>query len=106
LPRTSSPSRLPTPSTTAELQGKIAAGRFYHRLIDVLHVNPILFHSTALLPRAATIIRRATVRIGIYDCLYVALAEREGCEMVTSDKKLIRALGAVYPFNVDLATLP
>jgi predicted nucleic acid-binding protein len=24
-------------------------------------------------------------RSGLYDCLYVALAEREGCEMVTDD---------------------
>lgn len=44
-------------------------------------------------------------RIGVYDCLYVALAERDGCEVVTADDRLIRslpgsplvALAALYP---------
>ena len=31
-------------------------------------------------------------RIGVYDCLYVSLAEREGCELVTADDRLIRNL--------------
>jgi predicted nucleic acid-binding protein len=27
-------------------------------------------------------------RIGVYDCLHVALAEREGCDLVTADDRL------------------
>lgn len=91
---------------TAELKGQIAPGQFYNRLVDVLLHGPALYQSTALLPRAAVIIRRATTRIGIYDCLYVALAEREGCELVTADSKLLRALGAAYPCIVALSSLP
>jgi hypothetical protein len=27
-------------------------------------------------------------RIGVYDCLYTALVEREGCELITADDRL------------------
>jgi predicted nucleic acid-binding protein len=91
---------------TAELRGLIAAGRFEQRLASILGVGPALYHSTSLLPRAATIIRQATTRIGIYDCLYVALAEREGCEFITADRKLINSLGAPFPFIIPLSSLP
>jgi predicted nucleic acid-binding protein len=46
------------------------------------------------------------MRIGVYDCLYVALAEREGCELVTADDKLIENLQILFPFVVSLASLP
>jgi predicted nucleic acid-binding protein len=91
---------------SAEAKGAIAPGQFAARLADVMLSGPVLYQSTALLPRACLIIRRATARIAIYDCLYVALAEREGCELITSDTKLIRALRHAYPFITDLATIP
>jgi predicted nucleic acid-binding protein len=46
------------------------------------------------------------VRIGVYDCLYVALADREGCELVTADDRLVRNLQHRFPFIVSLASLP
>ncbi len=91
---------------TAEQKGQIAPGQFARRLADVLQVNPIIHQSTGLLPRACLIIRQAVLRIGIYDCLYVALAEREGCPLVTADQKLLRALQHAYPCLVDLASVP
>jgi hypothetical protein len=39
-------------------------------------------------------------------CLYVALAEREGCELVTADQKSINNLAPHFPFIVPLAPLP
>jgi predicted nucleic acid-binding protein len=36
----------------------------------------------------------------------VALAEREGCELLTADAKLITNLQATFPFITSLATLP
>lgn len=88
----------------AERQGRIAAGHFPGRLADVLRFSPVLYQSTSLLPRAATIAHAPTsVKISIYDCLYVALAEREGCELVTADARLMRALRASYPLIIDLA---
>jgi predicted nucleic acid-binding protein len=39
-------------------------------------------------------------------CLYVALAERERCELVTADDKLVRNLQPTFPFVRPLAALP
>jgi predicted nucleic acid-binding protein len=46
------------------------------------------------------------MRCGVYDCLYIALAEREGCEFLTADDKLVKNLGAQLPYVVSLASLP
>jgi predicted nucleic acid-binding protein len=46
------------------------------------------------------------MRVGIYDCLYVALAEREGCEFITADDKLSRNLQCKFPFVLSLASMP
>lgn len=92
---------------SAELRGDILPGRFEHHLAEILRVGPVLYQSTSLLPRASTIIRRAVgTRTGIYDCSYVALAEREGCALITSDRRLINALQKDFPFITDLATMP
>ena len=45
-------------------------------------------------------------RIGVYDCLHVALAEREGCELLTADVRLVRAPRPMYPSIVPLSSLP
>ncbi len=65
---------------------------------------PLLSPSVPLAPRAYTI--ASVARIGIYDCLYVALAEQEGCEFVTADDKLVKNLQAQFPFIVPLASFP
>jgi predicted nucleic acid-binding protein len=46
------------------------------------------------------------MRTGFYDCLYVALAEQENCELVTADDKLINALQGQFSFILSLASLP
>jgi predicted nucleic acid-binding protein len=74
------------------------------KLTDLLNDLPTLHPSLPLLARAFDIAARA--RLGVYDCLYVALAEREGCELLTADDRLVRALQPNYPFIVSLATLP
>jgi predicted nucleic acid-binding protein len=40
------------------------------------------------------------------DCLYVALAEAENCELVTADDKLVKALQAMFPGIVHLGSFP
>jgi predicted nucleic acid-binding protein len=45
-------------------------------------------------------------RHNFYDCLYVALAEREGCELLTAVAKLVTNLQPTFPFITSLATLP
>jgi predicted nucleic acid-binding protein len=88
--------------TRAERQGRINDA--VTRLIDVLTTSPILIPSLPLLLRAADI--SSTSRVGVYDCLYVALAEREGCELVTADPRLLANLKTTFPFIVDLPSLP
>ena len=40
----------------------------------------------------------AETRHRIYDMLYVALAQQNGCEFVTADEKLVNKLGGTFPF--------
>jgi predicted nucleic acid-binding protein len=46
------------------------------------------------------------LRIGIYDCLYVACAEEEKCELLTADDKLLKNAQQQFPFVRQLSTLP
>lgn len=72
-------------------------------LADVLSTPPQLFPSYPdLIARAIKIATQT--RSGVYDCLYVSLAEREGCELVTADDRLIRNVD--LPFIVSLASMP
>lgn len=90
--------------TRAERQGRIAIGNAALFWSDAMTTPPV-FHSVFLLtPRAIDI--SSAMRIGAYDCLYVALAEREGCTFLTADDKLFKNLAATFPFIVLLATLP
>ncbi len=59
----------------AERQGRIALPQAAALWGDVMKTAPLLHTSLPLVPRAIDISSR--VRIGVYDCLYVALAERE-----------------------------
>ncbi len=72
--------------------------------VELMVDSPRLFPSVPLMLRALGIASQA--RIGVYDCLYVALAEREGCELVTADARLINSLQPSYPFIISLASLP
>lgn len=62
------------------------------------------YSSQMLMPRAYAI--ASTARIGVYDCLYVALAGREGCELIASNDKLIKNLQPQFPFILPLASFP
>jgi hypothetical protein len=58
----------------------------------------------SLIPRALEI--SSQTRSAYYDCLYVALAERENGELVTDDDRLVRNLQALFPFVIHLSALP
>ena len=74
--------------TRAERQGKIPVSESSTRLADILLNAPQLRSYHPLLARATKI--SSQMRVGVYDCLYVAMAEVEGCELVTADDKLIK----------------
>ena len=90
--------------TRAERQGRIAVTQAGLLLADVLTTLPILYPSLPLLLRACEI--SSQMRVGIYDSLYIALAERERCEFLTADDKLAKHLGTHFAFIVPLASLP
>ena len=90
--------------TRAERQGRIAVGEARKLFLDVLTTPPSFFPFQQLLLRAIDI--SSKMRVGVYDCLYVALAEQEGCELVTADDKLINALQKDFPFIIALASVP
>ena len=90
--------------TKAERQGRIAPPQGGVLWMDVMKSAPILVPTIPLIPRAYEIASAA--RIGIYDCVYVALAEREKCELVTADDKLVNNLQPTFPFIVHLSALP
>jgi predicted nucleic acid-binding protein len=66
--------------------------------------RPKFFAFGSLLLRAIDI--SSKMRIGVYDCIYVALAEQEGCELATADDKLFNTLHKDFPFIISLASLP
>jgi predicted nucleic acid-binding protein len=90
--------------TRAERQGRIPVPESATRLADVLTTAPLFHPHFPLLLRATEISSR--LRVGVYDCLYVALAEREGCQFVTADMRLVANLQAQFPFIVLLAAFP
>ena len=90
--------------TRAERRGVIRPPASIVRLNNVLSYPPVLVPYLPLLGRAASI--SSQLRQGVYDCLYVALAERERCELLTADDKLARNLQPAFPFIRLLASLP
>jgi predicted nucleic acid-binding protein len=90
--------------TRAERRKIIAVGQAVPLLANVLSTAPVLFPYISLLDRATEI--SSQTRQGVYDCLYVALAEAEGCDLITADDKLVKNLGPLFPFIVPLASLP
>jgi predicted nucleic acid-binding protein len=90
--------------TKAERQKDIAIGQAAPLYAKVMNSPPRLIAHTPLIARAIDISSRT--RSGYYDCLYVALAEREGCQLLTTDQRSINNLAPHFPFIVSLATLP
>lgn len=89
--------------TKAERQKLIRVGHARPLLGRVMRSPPVMHPYEMLLDRAVDI--SSQTRSGLYDCLYVALAEREGCELVTDDQKLVANLTPHFPFIVLLASL-
>lgn len=88
----------------AERQGRIQAGEAAILLHAILRAAPVIFPSQTVLIRAMQIALSA--RQAVYDCIYLALAESEGCEMVSADDQFIRKVRPTFPFLIRLADLP
>lgn len=85
-------------------RGVLTQAQATQSLHDVLQVSPVMHAAGPLVSRAFEISTR--LRISLYDCLYVALAEREQCELVTADQRLLNALSPHFTSIVALAAVP
>ena len=57
---------------------------------DIMIDSPRYFPCLPLMHRAVELSCQA--RIAVYDCLYIALAERERCPLITADNRLLKNL--------------
>lgn len=89
---------------SAERQKRIRIGESYIYLNDVLSAAPAQRPSAPLLARAMEI--AIASKRAVYDCIYLALAETEACELVTADDQFARGLRPSFPFIVSLVALP
>ena len=86
----------------AERQRRIRNG--YALWQGIMSDSPVYHPYLPLLPRAFAISTQTLS--AVYDCVYVALAELEICEMVTADDRLVRNLQSRFPFVIHLSALP
>jgi len=82
----------------AERRKLIAVGQAAPLLANVMRTAPGLF---PYLPGLAS-----QMRCSVYDCLYITLAEREGCAFLTADDKLVRTFQPQFAFIVSLSSIP
>jgi predicted nucleic acid-binding protein len=98
------PSEIANGLASAERQRGIGSGESAIFLNDVLSAAPALHASSPLLIRALEI--AISMKRAVDECIYLALAEAERCELVTADDQFARGLRTSYPFIVSLASLP
>jgi predicted nucleic acid-binding protein len=98
------PAELAHALARAERQRRISVADGWTHWRTAMVDCPALNTYLPLMPRAYAIASAA--RIGVYDCLYIALAEREGCDFITADARLVRNLQTSFSFIVALASLP
>lgn len=89
--------------TRAERQGRIPLSQSLVHLTDQMRTLPMLFPSMPLLPQATRISSQA--RVGIYDCLYIVLADEQKCEFMTADDRLLNVLQPAFPLIRSLSSL-
>ena len=81
--------------TRAERANRISAAEGERNMNNMLTLLPAVHETLKLIPQAYEL--SSKFRIGVYDFLYVALAEREQCELITADQRLILNLGVQFP---------
>ena len=99
------PAEIASSLLTAQRRGRIS--HFGPPLFGILAEGVELHDTVPLMPAVVRIVASITsgMRFSLYDCLYVALAEREGCDLITADDRLIRVFQTQYPFVTSLATI-
>lgn len=78
--------------TRAERRGLMRPPDALRRCHQIAQTLPLLHPYIPLLPHAIEL--SSSRRVGVYDCLYVALAEREHCKVVSADQRLANTFPA------------
>ena len=89
---------------TAERQARIKAGQAATMLLDIARQSPIILPSSSVLIRAVEL--SISTKQAVYDCIYLAVAETEQCEMVSADDAFVRKLQLQFPFLIRLVDFP
>jgi predicted nucleic acid-binding protein len=76
--------------TKAERQKTIKPPNGWGLWMTVMADCPALVHPLHLMPRAYAI--SSQYRSALFDCLYIALAEQEQCEVVSADERLLNTI--------------
>jgi predicted nucleic acid-binding protein len=90
------PSEIGSAFLRAVRRGRLTVAQALQSVQGLLKFPFVLHASSPLVLRAFDIAHGQNQRI--YDCFYVALAEREGTEFWTGDERLYNALRLQYPF--------
>jgi predicted nucleic acid-binding protein len=98
------PSEIANGLASAERQRRINPGDSASLLRDIFRTAPAIHPAPPLLLRAMEL--AISRKYAVYGCVYLALAEAEGCEMVTADDQFARGLQSAFPFIVSLGSLP
>jgi predicted nucleic acid-binding protein len=89
--------------TRAERQKRLTPPESGILFADLLKTLPIQSRSLPLIARAVEI--SSAMRVGVYDCLYVALAEKKKCRFITADDRLVKTLQNDFPFIISLDSI-
>lgn len=73
--------------TRAERQRRITQGSGWGLWQKIMSDCPVMLPWNPLMPRAFDL--SSKMRVGVYDCVYVALAEQQLCPVVTADQRLL-----------------
>lgn len=87
--------------TRAERQRRISPGAGWGLWQKIMSDCAAMLPWTQLMPRAFDL--SSKMRIGVYDCVYVVLAETERCRVITADQRLLRTFPAQ---TIALAAVP
>jgi predicted nucleic acid-binding protein len=80
----------------AHRRGRVSEAEAIDAIRDLLELPFLLFDVTPIVATAFEIAQQYNQRS--YDCIYVALAQREGIELWTGDRRLYNALNSHVPF--------
>jgi predicted nucleic acid-binding protein len=85
-------------------RGKMTRAEALQAYAEIAQDAPALYPSVPLVDDAFDLALKH--QKAVYDCMYVALAIKEKCQLITADEVLVRHLQPIYGCLVALSSLP